>query len=129
MKERIIKIQSTLRFRRWTRKGYGIFRSLRQCVTIGCLNKVETDSSLNKQNPAALFVSEIKIRKTNDADSDEEDTILYSLLQKFLYQIEQQAISIVCFQTAIVSKIKNQQINLNRRMLHIVFIRFFYVSI
>lgn len=39
----------TVRFRRWSRKGYAAFASLGQCVTIGQVRKSITERALTKQ--------------------------------------------------------------------------------
>lgn len=39
---------TSLRFRRWSRKNYAVFASLKFCVTIGCLANSITEKSLTK---------------------------------------------------------------------------------
>lgn len=47
-------IQS-LRFKRWSRKGYAAFASMHQHVTIGCLAVAVSDSSCRKQQQLSDF--------------------------------------------------------------------------
>jgi hypothetical protein len=48
MKSTKIKQQKSIRFRRWSRKGYAVFCSLTCVVTIGCVSTSISDKSLQK---------------------------------------------------------------------------------
>jgi hypothetical protein len=50
---RFFRTEKTIRFRRWSRAGYAVFRSLHNCVSIGFLKNVIADSSLQKSNAVA----------------------------------------------------------------------------
>jgi hypothetical protein len=52
---RSVKLQKTtsIRFRRWSRAGYAVFRSLSTNVTIGCLKVGISDKSLQKSTKTA----------------------------------------------------------------------------
>lgn len=42
-------VKPAMRFRRWSRKAYAVFVSIKAYVTIGCLRTGTADSSLSKQ--------------------------------------------------------------------------------
>lgn len=64
--------RTTLRFRHWTRKGYAVFASLGQCVTIGQLRKNITERALTKQTEPGLVSSPEGVK----ADSETTPSIL-----------------------------------------------------
>ncbi|MGN0036284.1 MAG: hypothetical protein ACI36X_03580 [Bacteroidaceae bacterium] len=54
MKKTILRTIRTLRFRRWSRKGYAAFCSMGRVVSIGRLKKSIADASLGKQGLTSL---------------------------------------------------------------------------
>ena len=80
---RSVKLQNTtsIRFRRWSRAGYAIFRSLTANVTIGCLEVGISDKSLQKSTRTTassnyLFGSELESPDKLKAKSELEIALL-----------------------------------------------------
>lgn len=55
MKIQIIQKSAAIRFRRWSRAGYAIFRSLKNNVTIGNVSVEISDKSLQKTTSPSKF--------------------------------------------------------------------------
>lgn len=89
---------ATLRFRRWARKSYAIFCSLKRAVSIGFLKKGIAEASLVKQKAVvtalaspSLFVNELKERILNGGSiSPEEAVALNQLPGEVLYEAAQE---------------------------------------
>ena len=89
---RHFQTKTTIRFRRWSRAGYAIFRSLRNCVSIGFLKITVADSSLRKSNDASGNNWNIAAVFGDDSEYDEisffENFIVDTLLlQKQLVSV------------------------------------------
>ncbi len=73
----------TIRFRRWSRKGYAIFRSLHSHVTIGRVCKSIADSALSKDKNTMNLGgggSDTRTQKEEEAQPPEGSPELLSIL-------------------------------------------------
>ena len=67
-------IKTSLRFTRWSRAGYAVFKSLNSAVTIGFLSTSISDSSLKKS--VQKFINKVFINDlTEDDNTDQALTI------------------------------------------------------
>lgn len=71
MKKQTIN-RNTIRFRRWTRKGYSIFCSLNRQITIGVLNFKIATSSIKKQSKEILTAILNLLSLDNESLSEKE---------------------------------------------------------
>lgn len=77
------RITSTLRFRRWSHKGYAAFCSMGRCVTIGQLAVHIADCSLRKQSTVqkphhstpTMTISDLKQRVLSGGDISPEEAL------------------------------------------------------
>ena len=72
---RFFKTKNAIRFRRWSRAGYAVFRSLHNCVSIGFLKNVIADSSLQKSN--AVAQKSLNTVAVFDDSSECDDVLLF----------------------------------------------------
>ncbi|MEG1544070.1 MAG: hypothetical protein RR382_06045 [Tannerellaceae bacterium] len=79
MKKQAAHRPLTLRFRRWSRKGYAAFCSLQRTVTIGCLRIGICEQSLSKN--CVLHASATRTATTNCSEDEEENGCLQHLRQ------------------------------------------------
>ncbi len=81
----------TVRFRRWSRNGYAIFRSLQIQVTIGQLTKSISDKALDKLNILSeknIGLLEKMLYNTDDTkDSGQVEFLEQSVIQTICIQI------------------------------------------
>lgn len=84
---RSIKLQNTtsIRFRRWSRAGYAVFRSLSANVTIGCVAVGISDKSLQKATITASNTN----RSTNSGLESTDKLKAISELEFALLQIQE----------------------------------------
>ena len=72
-----------LRFCRWSRAGYAIFRSLGRCVVIGRVCKSIADASLSKQTGCCSlyrsFFFDITAEEFREAEEEDCDVALFTL--------------------------------------------------
>lgn len=90
----------TIRFRRWSRKGYAMFYSLGKCVTIGNLKKGIADVSLGKQaNVCTSFSVCLPFVQEDRAEDEWDEGMIPSeyLLQLLLVQPQQQVDDVALF--------------------------------
>lgn len=90
----------TIRFRRWSRKGYAMFYSLGKCVTIGNLKKGIADVSLGKQaNVCTSFSVCLPLVQEDPAEDEWDEGMIPSeyLLQLLLVQPQQQVDDVALF--------------------------------
>lgn len=78
----------TIRFRRWSRKGYAAFASLGQCVTIGQVCKSITERALTKQvAPGITCPTELM---ENGRDDDDTPTTTITAIETLLAALSPQ---------------------------------------
>lgn len=95
----------TIRFRRWSRKGYAMFYSLGKCVTIGNLKKGIADVSLGKQANICTSFSVCQPLQEEDHAEDKWDegvNPFENMLQMFLVQPQRQVVGINCFLSQLI---------------------------
>ena len=81
MKSDKYKQPKSIRFRRWSRKGYAVFCSLTCVVTIGCLSISISDKSLQKTSSS--YSNSICLNETESPDKLKEQADLEIAIQQF----------------------------------------------
>jgi hypothetical protein len=81
MKSTKINQQKSIRFRRWSRKGYAVFCSLTCVVTIGCVSISISDKSLQKISSS--YSNSICLNEKESPDKLKEQADLEILVQQF----------------------------------------------
>ncbi|MDR0430327.1 MAG: hypothetical protein LBH58_07610 [Tannerellaceae bacterium] len=71
---------NSIRFRRWTRKGYAMFSSLGRCVTIGTLGCKVADASLKKQKTGIPVNSQRADKNVSSDDNPDNDSLPFDIL-------------------------------------------------
>jgi len=80
MKSTKINQQKSIRFRRWSRKGYAVFCSLTCVVTIGCVSISISDKSLQKTSSS--YSNSICLNETETPDKLKEQADLEIAVQQ-----------------------------------------------
>jgi len=80
--------QRIIHFRRWSRKGYAIFASLGQCVSVRQLTKSVTEASLKKQR-TAFAITQWNHPEEYPISSDEEESTLWDSITQLLLTLLQ----------------------------------------
>ena len=97
-----VKLQNatSIRFRRWSRVGYAVFRSLSANVTIGCLDVGISDKSLQKATKTAS-----NSNHSNDSELESSDKLkAISELENALLQIQETSLIKITFDDAAANR-------------------------
>lgn len=81
MTTKLTNNKTSLRFRRWSRKGYAVFVSMTCAVTIGVLAVSVSDKSTAKMTASVTGVTAKLIADDSDSDSTPEEMVVLTAEQ------------------------------------------------